>query len=138
MPFYDRACPACQNKLIDCWEQITAPVVVCACGTDTKRVIYPTTRAVIQDSIEGGVLIYNGLCNPDGSPKRYYSKSEIARAAAAKGLTPMDNVHIPNPASGSDKAGNGLTTRWCLPMPITEAERLKHWHETEMRDHPKR
>ena len=32
------------------------------------------------------VEIRHGICNPDGSPRRYYSKTEIKRAANEKGL----------------------------------------------------
>lgn len=47
---------------------------------------------VIQDSIEGGIDIKHGICNEDGTPKRYYSKKEIRDAAAAKGLRIHDGI----------------------------------------------
>jgi len=64
-------------------------------------------NSVIQDSIEGGIEIRNGLCNEDGSPRRYYSKSAIAAEAKRRGLTNHD-THIGAP--GSDKSK--FTTRW--------------------------
>jgi hypothetical protein len=41
--------------------------------------------AVIPDEIPGGVLVPHAICHPDGTPKRYYSRSEIDRAARAAG-----------------------------------------------------
>ena len=42
---------------------------------------------VTPDDIPGGIDIRHGLCNPDGSPRRYYSKTEIAKEAARRGYT---------------------------------------------------
>lgn len=42
---------------------------------------------VAADDIPGGMLIEHAICNPDGTPKRYYSKSEIRETARAKGWT---------------------------------------------------
>jgi hypothetical protein len=50
-------------------------------------------HAVWQDSIEGGVLMTNGICNEDGTPKRYYSKSAIRAACKAKGVIPYHDVY---------------------------------------------
>lgn len=44
------------------------------------------TGVVVEDSIPGGYLVEHGLCNPDGSPRRYYSKSEMRREADKRGL----------------------------------------------------
>lgn len=56
---------------------------------------------------ECDVLIKHGLCHDDGSPRRFTSKSEIARAAKAAGKTPYV-VHQPPP--GTDKSK--FTQRW--------------------------
>lgn len=62
---------------------------------------------ITTDDIPGGVLIRNGICEDDGSPKRYYTKSSIHAAAKAKGL--INRVeHITS--EGTDK--NPHTTRW--------------------------
>lgn len=45
------------------------------------------SAGVITDEIPGGIEIRHGLCNPDGTPKRYYSKTEIKRAANERGYT---------------------------------------------------
>lgn len=68
------------------------------------------TRAgvsVIGDDIPGGVVMEHGVCHADGSPRRYYSKSEIAREAKRLGLVSFVR-HVPD--RGSDKSAN--TTRW--------------------------
>lgn len=62
---------------------------------------------VAPDEIPGGVEIKNGLCNPDGTPRRYYSRSEIAREAKRRGLVNAVE-HIASP--GSDR--NKHTQRW--------------------------
>lgn len=64
-------------------------------------------NGVIPDDIPGGVLMEHGICNSDGSPRRYYSKSEMAREAKARGLMPFVR-HTPE--QGSDKSP--FTTRW--------------------------
>lgn len=64
---------------------------------------------VIPDDIPGGIEIRNGLCNPDGSPRRYYSKTEINAEAKKRGLINMV-THVTDPRTGSDK--NPHTTRW--------------------------
>jgi hypothetical protein len=99
------------------------------CGGLMLRVYLPTKRNnVIGDDIPGGVLIKHALCNPDGSPRRYYSHSEINREAKKRGY---DNhvEHIASP--GSDKNRGGHTSRWSGSPTITEEERVRHWHETE-------
>lgn len=50
-------------------------------------------NTVWADDIPGGVLVYNGLCNDDGSPRRYYSKSEIRLACKVKGVIPYHDVY---------------------------------------------
>lgn len=52
-----------------------------------------STLAVWQDSIEGGLAIAHGLCNEDGTPRTYYSRTEIREAARAKGLVPWTDVY---------------------------------------------
>jgi hypothetical protein len=65
------------------------------------------TGIAISDDIPGGVLINHAICNDDGTPKRYYSKSEIAKAAKAAGYTNFVR-HVGN--NESDKSP--FTTRW--------------------------
>jgi len=54
---------------------------------------------VIQDSIEGGYEVRHGICNADGTPKRYDSKSDMRKAAFEAGYfqgtdTPKVNHRI--------------------------------------------
>jgi hypothetical protein len=65
------------------------------------------SNSVQDDSIPGGLEMKNGLCNPDGTARKYYSKSEIAAEAQRRGLEP----HVRHIGSrGSDKSKH--TTRW--------------------------
>lgn len=60
-----------------------------ACPLEPRR----SGITVRQDTIEGGVLIAHGICNPDGTPKRYDSRSAIRQACAVKGLIPWTEVY---------------------------------------------
>lgn len=108
MPMYDRICVN-GHQLIDCWEPVTPPTVICsACGAATERAWLQRASNVIGDDIPGGELVHHGICNDDGSPRRFYSKSEMARAAAEKGLVNFVR-HVPD-NKGTDKSKH--TTRW--------------------------
>ena len=86
MPVFDRQCSNGHTKL-DCIEPSVVTVdPVCACGEPMKRVWMQRANAVKDDSIPGGVWIEHGLCNPDGTARRYDSYSDIRREAAARGL----------------------------------------------------
>lgn len=87
------------------------PILCDRCGAELKVGDYPfcsetrdhspATTNVITDDIPGGIDIRHGLCWPDGTPRRFYSKSDIAKAAKEKGL--INRVeHVPTP--GSDKS----------------------------------
>jgi hypothetical protein len=45
------------------------------------------------DDIPGGVLIHHGLCNPDGTPRRFDSRSAIAAECRARGFVPWTDVY---------------------------------------------
>lgn len=77
--------------------------------------------AVRQDTIEGGVEIAHGLCNPDGTPRRYYSRSEINRACAVKGLVPWTEVY------SEDRTKDArVHADW---QRSGEAQRAKRWRD---------
>lgn len=59
------------------------------CPLEPRRL----STAIWQDSIEGGLTIEHGLCNEDGTPRTYYSRSEVAQACKAKGLMPWSEVY---------------------------------------------
>lgn len=120
MPIYDRRCNLCESVIIDCIEPINTNSPICTCGGTMDRVWLPGSNpTVIQDSIEGGIEIRHGICNPDGSPRKYYSKSEIARAAKEKGLVNYVE-HVPTP--GSDKST--ITSKQAIPIDLKAAEEL--------------
>jgi len=66
-------------------------------------------NSVISDSIPGGIEIRHGICWPDGTPRKYYSHSEMDKEAKRLGLVNAVR-HTSNPKSGSDKSK--LTTKW--------------------------
>lgn len=71
-----------------------------------KRVRLPgKANAVIGDEID--VTISNGLCHADGTPRRFRSRQELARAAGHAGLT--NHVEHQGGKSG-DRSKH--TTRW--------------------------
>ena len=60
------------------------------CGQPATRIaVEAPDRApsVIPDEIPGGIDIKNAICNADGSPRRFYSKSAIREEAARRGYT---------------------------------------------------
>ena len=108
MPMYDRKCEKCAAVKVDCLEPITSPDRTCECGGTMLRVwLQGAANGVIGDDIPGGALVFHGICHDDGTPRRYYSKSEMARAANEKGLVNMVRHTTPQ---GSDRAKH--TTRW--------------------------
>jgi hypothetical protein len=108
MPIYDRRC-ANDHIAYDLYEKIHTDDPPCTvCGSPASRVLLPgRATAVTADDIPGGLEIRHGLCNPDGSPRTYYSKSEIAAEAKRRGLV---NIVEHVPERGSDKSKH--TTRW--------------------------
>lgn len=107
MPFYDKKCKSCQAITVDVLEAVYAAPALCTCGGELERVWLGKASSVIPDDIPGGIFIKNGLCNADGSPRKYYSKTEMKQEAARRGL--VNHVtHIGE--RGSDK--NKHTTRW--------------------------
>lgn len=81
---------------------------------------------VITDEIPGGVWIRHGICNEDGTPRKYYSKSEMVAEAKRRGLVNLVE-HVPE--HGSDKSRH--TVRWISVSPISEEDRLKAWWADE-------
>lgn len=102
-------CAACSTavKLL-LWDTDAVPPCAACGGLLERDYAYASAAAaVIDDSIPGGLLIRHGLCWPDGTPRRFDSRTEIRRAEKEAGLT--NHVeHKPTP--GSDKSPH--TTRW--------------------------
>ena len=84
-------CPSCPDqpkRKVWGW-QSKLPYPCPACSTPLEHYIEPRGSApgIVKDSIEGGVWIRHGICNPDGTPKRYDSMTDIKRAANEAGYT---------------------------------------------------
>lgn len=109
MPMYDRQCKKCGKQRIDCWEPMTAPEVKCDCGGEMERVLLPSSASnVLPDDIPGGIEIRHGLCNMDGSPRTYYSRSEMKKEAEKRGLV----NYVVHQTEGLHGDRNKHTTRW--------------------------
>jgi hypothetical protein len=59
---------------------------------------------IATDDIPGGLEIRHGICNDDGTPRRYYSKSAIERAAYDAGYFVGDNTPKSNPIIAEQRA----------------------------------
>jgi len=77
------------------------------CGTKLERVHLGKAALAISDEIPGGMLVYNGICNKDGSPRRYYSHSAMRKQAQKQGLV---NCVEHKGRKGGDKSRH--TSRW--------------------------
>ena len=79
------------------------------CKGDAAKHKPMESYGVVPDEIPGGLEIKHGLCNADGTPRKYYSRREIAKEAAKRGL----HNHVEHVATqGSDKNIFGHTQRF--------------------------
>ena len=106
MPMYDFRCDRC-DAVVDHFCTTGTQQYVCECGGTMQRIWTAKACGVIADSIPGGMWIKHGICNADGTPKRYDSHSEMRRAAEKAGLV---NKVVHQGSKGSDKSKH--TTRW--------------------------
>lgn len=67
------------------------------------------TLMIAVDGIPGGIEIRHGLCNEDGSPRRYDSKTEIYREANRRGYTISGDTPKPYPVAWDGKRANANT-----------------------------
>lgn len=88
----DTICPSCDAIRRDCYVQADQYPACPQCGAQMEW-LPSFTGHMRQDTIEGGILIAHGLCNADGSPRRYDSRSEIARECAVRNLVPWTDVY---------------------------------------------
>jgi hypothetical protein len=63
----------------------TDPFVCETCGGPAAPEQPLRAHGIVPDDIPGGMLVRDAICNADGTPKRYYSRSEMDRAARAAG-----------------------------------------------------
>lgn len=144
MRLIDLRCPVCNATKVDHFQRDSAePLPLCdnltiVAGDETHRAPCMTPMArdyrplrnggVIPDEIPGGYAVKHGLCWPDGTPRVFYSRSEMERVAKEKGR--YNHVeHMPSP--GSDKNRWGHTVKWDATPVISEEDRLRAWHEHE-------
>jgi len=86
MPRYDLVCTN-GHEQYDVVHSAKEPHPNCPeCGSVTETLWRTFNAGIGGDDIPGGIEIRHGICNPDGSPRRFYSKTEIRRAANEKGL----------------------------------------------------
>lgn len=106
MPMYDRKGINCEHLMVDCWEPVTCDPVPCReCGGPTERTWFTKPANVVSDECD--VWIKHAICNADGSPRRYTSKAEIARAAKQAGYV----SHVEHlSGKGGDRSKH--TSRW--------------------------
>lgn len=99
----------------------------------------PTVPSSVQgDDIPGGRWFKHGICNEDGTPKRYDTKHEITAALDKAGLMPLEKeipVTTDEQARNFARPGYENTKRplacGSVLTPEQEAERVRHWHEHE-------
>jgi hypothetical protein len=106
----DIKCAKCERVVIDHLERDEDRNRPVCCEQPMGRVYLPTNRGqVIGDDIPGGLEIKNGrgLINPDGTPRKYYSHTELNRAAKAAG---WENHVVHIGSKGGDKSKH--TSRW--------------------------
>ena len=87
MIMYDLLCADCGYVIFDFLQRVgmRQPPYTCpSCHHKSLVKTMFTAPGVIGDECD--VTIRHGLCNSDGSPRRYRSKSEIRRSAKQLGL----------------------------------------------------
>lgn len=85
MPFYDLTCDN-NHEQFDLYLKIGERPPCPTCGLPTYT-LWRSSSGVIGDDIPGGVWVRHGICNPDGSPRKYYSKSEMKKEGDKRGLS---------------------------------------------------
>lgn len=107
MPTYDVTCETCQADQLDVFLQSWRdPIPDCpVCLGPRVKVWRSHANSVIGDECD--VMVKHAICNEDGTPRRYQSRAEMAKAAAAKGMT---NYFVHQPPRDSDKSKH--SRRW--------------------------
>jgi hypothetical protein len=106
VPMYDLVCDN-GHELIDVMAPVGQKPECPLCGSTTQTLWRGASTSVIDDSIPGGYIVKHGICNEDGTPRKYYSKSEMTAEAKRRGLRNQVE-HLGSP--GSDKSKH--TVRW--------------------------
>lgn len=83
----DTVCAKCDDRQFDRYLESNEPYPLCEkCGGQTEWLPSAGTN-IANDEIPGGIIIRHGLVNEDGSPRKFYSKTDMKRAANELGLT---------------------------------------------------
>lgn len=91
MPRYDLICKN-SHETIDHIKGMNEPYPLCPkCGEQTER-LWSASAGIIVDDFPGGYVVRHGLVNPDGSPRTFYSKTEIKRACNELGWKQADDT----------------------------------------------
>ena len=86
MPSYDAICPN-EHETLDIIKKMNDPFPLCpTCGEQTTILWTSATRALVGDELPVGYTARHGVCWPDGTPRRFDSKTELRRALNEKGL----------------------------------------------------
>lgn len=105
MPIYDLVCPQ-GHELLDVYLKLGERPPCKTCGEPTST-LWRNSSKVISDECD--IWIKHGICNDDGTPRRYTSKSEMREEAKRRGLS--NHVeHVTDPRAGTDKSKH--TQRW--------------------------
>lgn len=114
----DVICPGCGETHTDVWiERERAAYPSCRCGSPMER-HWASAPTVRPDDIPGGLTIHHGLCHEDGSPRTYYSQSEITRECQARGLRRWTDVYSESVLKPSQEWGD-----WKSRSPEARQER---------------
>lgn len=103
MPMYDLRCEndhKQMNRLLKIGERPPCP----ECGAPMET-LWTSAPGVIGDECD--IYVKHAICHEDGTPRRFTSKSEMARAAKAAGY---ENHVVHQGRMGSDKSP--FTSRW--------------------------
>ena len=130
MPLYDRKCPNCGDTKINCWEPMDSPPVICSCGARTERAWITNASSVIGDELD--IEITNGLCNIDGTPRRYRSREEMNKEAKKRGFTQYvvhtdDDHFVKSMAIGLPPGVDGRPMS--MLSPEEQEQRRREWLE---------
>jgi hypothetical protein len=87
------------------------------CPLESRRI----APVVKQDTIEGGLVIEHGLCNEDGTPRTYYSRTEIRQECERRGLIPWSDMHTEAKTKDARVKEDWLRS--------SEAQRAKRWRD---------
>lgn len=107
MPNYDVACELCGEVELDVYVPSWKTLIPQCPQCDGHRVKVWTGHANSVIGDECDVMVRHAICNPDGTPRRYTSKDEMKRAAAAKGMV-NHFEHVPPRDSDKSK----YSSRW--------------------------